>query len=106
MNIDVANYVKSCRACQFRKSPNTRPLGPQLKITPIVNNVMKSVSIDLVGPLSQTKNDNRHILTITDQLSKFAIAIPLYETKDVDIIEALEQGLIYRYGPPKVLAVR
>ena len=103
MNIDVANYVKSCRACQFRKSPNTRPLGPQLKITPIVNNVMKSVSIDLVGPLSQTKNDNRHILTITDQLSKFAIAIPLYETKDVDIIEALEQGLIYRYGPPKVL---
>ena len=103
MNEDVYGYVRSCREYQFRKAQNHKPFGPQSKITPIADNVMKSISIDLVGPLTQTDNNNKYVLTITDQLSKFAVAVPLFETKDVDIMEALEHFVFYRYGPPQVL---
>ena len=103
MNEDIYGYVKSCKECQFRKPPYQRPFGPQLKLDPIADNVMKSISIDIVGPLTQTNNDNKYVLTITDQLSKFAVAVPLFETKDADIMEALERHVFYRYGPPKVL---
>ncbi len=103
MTIDILGYVKSCHECQFRKMPNSKPNGPQLKTTPLSDNVMKTISIDLIGPLTHTDGDNRYILTITDQLSKFAIAVPLYETKDIDIMDALERHVFYRYGPPAVL---
>ena len=103
MSQDVLGYVRSCRECQFRKMPNYRPFGPQSKIFPIADNVMKAISIDLVGPLTQMDDDNKHVLTITDQLSKFAIAVPLFETKDVDIMEALERNVFYKYGPPAIL---
>ena len=103
MTLDVLGYVKSCHECQFRKMPNHTPIGPQLKTPPLADNVMKAVSIDLVGLLTHTDEDNRYVLTITDQLSKFAIAVPLYETKDIDIMEALERSVFYRYGPPSIL---
>ena len=103
MTLDILGYVKSCHECQFRKMPNHTPIGPQLKTTPLVDNVMKTVSIDLVGPLTHTNEDNRYVLTVTDQLSKFAIAVALYETKDVDIMEALERSVFYRYGPSSIL---
>ena len=67
MNNDVYRYIKSCRECQYRKMSNHRPFGPQSKITPIADNVMKAISIDLVRPLTQTDDDNRYVLTVTDQ---------------------------------------
>lgn len=46
------------------------------------------VAMDVVGPLNVTKNQNKYILTIQDQLSKFLIAIPLSDQTVESVADA------------------
>ena len=60
--------------------------------------------MDIVGPLILSdKNENRYLLNVIDQLSKFAIAIPLYDIKSSDIISAIKTYVIIPHGKPEVI---
>ena len=102
MNKDIENYVKSCHDCQLNKSKTTTKLGLQCP-SRIAENVMDILSCDLLGPLNVTDNLNKWILTITDQLSKYAWAFPLDNATEVNIISSLEDNIFTKFGPPKIM---
>ena len=38
------------------------------------------IAIYIIGPCQRTKNNNKYILTLQDQLNKFCLAVPLKDT--------------------------
>ena len=46
-------------------------------ITDTANTAFEKISIDIVGPLPETKSGNLYILTIQDNFTKYSLAIPL-----------------------------
>ena len=68
MNQDIEQYVKGCDACQRNKSSR------QLKATELKPHEMpttpwESISVDLIGPIPESKGFNA-ILAVIDQFSK------------------------------------
>lgn len=100
---DTNGYVRSCHECQVRKPPNHRPFGPQMITTPIPSEAMTAIAIDIVGPLTKSHQGNRFILTVTDQLTKFAIAVLIKDTSSRNIMQTLENFVFYSFGAPKTL---
>ena len=70
---------------------------------PVATTPFENMSFDLIGPFDKSTNNNLHAITITDQLSKFAIAIPIQDQKEKTIMTALEQHVFLIFGPPKIL---
>ena len=99
---DVKNYVLSCHECQKKKTPSTTTHGLQRSI-PIGEEVLAVMSFDIMGPLPLTEDGKRYILTLTDQISKFAIAIPLPNQEEETIIDALEKEVFFKFDPPRVV---
>ena len=99
---DVRNYVKSCKPCQFRKTRTAVLEGWQGSI-PVGEDVLRTMSVDLLGPLHFTDNDNKYIITVTDQVSKYAIAIPVNNTLEETIVEQLQIHVFFKFGPPDIL---
>ncbi len=99
---DVKNYVKSCKPCQFRKTRTSALEGWQGSV-PVGENVLRVMSVDLLGPLHMTENDNKYIITVTDQISKYAIAIPVNNTLEETIVEQMQIHVFYKFGPPDIL---
>ena len=99
---DITEYVKTCIDCQTRKGVCKPPAGLYQPI-PIPENVFKEVSLDLVGPMIETPNGNRYLLTINCRLTKFAFAKALKDIKDVTVMHALKYDYIARYGIPDVI---
>ena len=73
---DTKSWCRSCVECQGRCSPMAKPRAP-LQFTPIPSRVWQMVALDFLGPLVETNKGNKHVLVITDKLSKYAIALPL-----------------------------
>lgn len=73
---DTKRWVQSCEECQSRRSPVASPRAP-LQFTPIPARPWQMIAMDFMGPLVETPRHNKHILVITDKLTKYAIALPL-----------------------------
>jgi transposase InsO family protein len=56
--------------------------------------------LDVVGPLTQTENSMRYVLTCHDNLSKYLIAIPLKNQTAESVTEAFVKNVILIYGIP------
>jgi hypothetical protein len=59
--------------------------------------------MDLVGPLPETEEHNRYLLTVMDTFSKWPLAIPLPNKKASTIADALYKHLISVHGCPEEL---
>jgi hypothetical protein len=71
---DVKQYVKGCDQCQKNKSirkPEHIPLNP----LPIPENPWQEISIDMIGPLPKSE-DQDAIIVIVDRFSKMIHLIP------------------------------
>jgi hypothetical protein len=71
---DVKQYVKGCKQCQKNKSIRKRehvPLNP----LPILENPWQEISIDMIGPLLKSE-DQDAIIVIVDRFSKMIHLIP------------------------------
>ena len=60
------------------------------------------ISLDFVGPLSITSNENQYILTIVDHYSNWLEAIPTREADAVEVLAHLIQ-YISRFGAPSIV---
>lgn len=100
MKKDIKNYIKRCPSCQINKT-NFKPTKAPMEITTTSNQPFERLAIDIVGPLPQTINNNRFILTMQDDLTKYsyAVAIPNHESRTV--AEQLSK-FITLFGIPKV----
>jgi len=86
---DVAEFCKSCHACQMvGKLSQTIPKAP-LQPIPTVQEPFSRIIVDCVGPLPKTRSGNQYFLTIMCASTRFPEAIPLRNIKAKTIVKAL-----------------
>src|SRR5688572_13531356 len=96
---DIENYVKTCDSCQRRG--NKGGIG---YLNPIkVRKPFERIGIDFIGPLEQTRNGNRHILVVTDYLTKWLEAEPMKEATAENVIQFIYEKIICKHGCPKII---
>ena len=75
----VANFIRSCDVCQRHSYDNQKPGGfmkPHNYLFP-----WEEISVDLIGPLPQSKKRNVYLLVIIDIFSNWVEAFPLTATQ-------------------------
>jgi len=102
MKREIEVYVKQCEVCQKNKITQNKTKLP-LQITDTPDVVWEKCSMDIVGPLTPTLQDNKYLLTFQDELSKFTIAIPLRQQDAMTIARAFVEEIVLKFGIPQVL---
>ena len=75
---DIETYVKGCDTCQKVKAKNSTTATP-LHPNEIPSSPWEIISVNLIGPLFQSKGKNT-ILVIIDQFSKMIHLFPIMDT--------------------------
>jgi hypothetical protein len=57
--------------------------------------------LDIVGPLTVTQGNNKHILTFQDDLRKYVVAVPIGQ-QDAETV-AFVVNIVLKYGTPRNL---
>ena len=99
---DIRAYLAVCIGCQKTKGRNTvttqkNPIRHFSKNIPF-----ELLSIDICGPLPQTKSGNRYIVSMIDKFTRFCLLIPIADIKTITIIKAFQQW-INLFGSPQNL---
>jgi hypothetical protein len=97
---DVKNYVSKCDTCQRRN----RKLEFRATLAEITepSQSFQIPHMDVVGPLPLSGKKNRYVLTLVDNLTKYAKAIPLPEVSAVTCAKAYATQIVTRHGPSKI----
>jgi len=74
-----------------------------LKITTTPKVVWEKCALDIVGPLNQTSDGNRYVLTFQDELSKYKIAIPIEQEDAVTVAKAFVEEIVLKFGIPQII---
>lgn len=100
----VENYIKTCDLCQRAKRPAHHPPAPGGHLPP--DQLFQRWSADHAGPF-MTSQGYRFILVFIDSLSLWCEIIPTKGTGVLEIVDALQDVIIPRYGcPVKLLTDR
>ena len=95
----VELLIKSCLACQ-KKVGKGKDQHHTYKDTQ-TGYPGRKWAIDLVGPLEETEEGYRYILTAKDSFTRWIEAIPLVETSAETIAGELEKEVFSRHGIPE-----
>ncbi|GBM75539.1 hypothetical protein AVEN_180650-1 [Araneus ventricosus] len=87
---DTEEFVKTCHLCQKVGKSGEMKKAP-LKLVPIISEVFARLNVDIVGPLPESDNRNKYLLTAICLSSKYPDAIPLADVKSTSFIDALIQ---------------
>ena len=102
MKAQVQEIIGKCKACQLGKLVRQKVRQPMV-LTDTPGASFDKLSMDIVGPLEKTRNDNLYILTMQDLLTKFCILVPLKSINSSDIAEMFLRRCVYVHGSPKVV---
>lgn len=102
MHAQIRQYCQQCISCNKRKtSPHLRKAP--LQRFPEVTAPMQVCSMDIVGPLPVTSQNNKYILTFVDHFSKYPESIALPNQTAKTIATAFVTQIIARHGVPAKL---
>jgi hypothetical protein len=102
MYTDIYAHVETCTQCQKSKRSyvnNKVPLCP----IPIALHPFSRIHMDILGPLTTSKNKNKYILVIVDSFSGWCKSFPLASQEAQAIAKVLYEEIICRYGAPDVI---
>jgi len=100
---DTKNFVTACIKCQQRKSiPKIVHKEPIYPIE-IPTEPFHRIHMDILGPLPETAEGFKYILSITDAFSKWLIAVPMINQTAISVSQAFVDNLITKFGCPKVV---
>ena len=85
---DVTNFVKYCDPCQ-RENPALEKIPAVLHPIPVVEGFWLQVGVDLVGPLKETPEGYRYLLTCCCYFTKWTEAIPIKDKEAYTIAKEL-----------------
>ena len=101
MDIDISKYIRCCRICMKTKDKNGRQKAP---ISTVESNLpFQLLCIDIAGPFTPTRNNNRYILGMVDHLSKYAVLIPLKSLDSKTISRAIFKHWLTKFGMPQTI---
>lgn len=96
MDKEIEAFVRSCPECQLVKTTNT---AVPIELTELPENPWDYVSMDI-----SSTTDNVKTLVLTDNYSRFLIAVPLERTDANSIQKALNRIFLTYYVPKKLKA--
>jgi hypothetical protein len=91
MNKDIRDYVKTCLICQQTKVLRTLPYGLLEPAIPATR-VFETILCDFMGPFPESGQgcQNKYLLVIVDELSRWVEVIPMRDATATKLEEALE----------------
>lgn len=102
MNSDIKHYVKQCQFCE--KNKVGRHIKNPMQISSTANQPFEKVAVDLVGEIFPHSPENHnYIFTCIDDLTKWAIAVPIKDCTALTIAHAFVTNVVLKFGPPKIL---
>ncbi|KAK3088363.1 hypothetical protein FSP39_018216 [Pinctada imbricata] len=99
---NVADYIRSCNACQLAKK-TTKPARAPLVNMPIEDDTFSRLHMDILGPLTTSDEGYKYILLVVDSFSKYPEAFPLKTQESKEIAQVLFSQIFARYGAPRVI---
>jgi hypothetical protein len=102
MKQELEEYIKQCETCRKNKiNQNKTKLPMKITITPEV--VWEKCALDIVGPLSQTLEGKKYVLTFRDELSKYTLAIGIEHQDAVTVSKAFVEQIILKLGMSQMI---
>ena len=102
MDKHIKQIIQECEGCTEarRKLENVR----KGKLIPIeAKRPFEMISMDIVGPMPITENNNRYLLTIMDRFTRFTMAIPIANITACNVARTFINKWIYLFGAPEKL---
>lgn len=99
MTSDVKEYVKKCEKCQRNKF--TRGTKMPMILSGVSKLPFDRVYVDIVGPLPESENGNKYILTMMDDLTRYVDFAPLVNQEASSVANVLFEQIFSRYTIPK-----
>ena len=98
---DVASTVRGCRTCAMNRVKLRKHLN-RLRLFPATR-PLKSLAIDILGPLPKTKAGKGFLLVITDRFTKLTQVVALRTTTAYTVATAFCDAWVFKYGVPRLL---
>lgn len=93
---DVADYVKTCDTCQrYGPQMHHNPLQPYRPVYPF-----EIIFLDFIVNLPGTPRKNRHIITMTEGLTKWCEAKAMKDATAANAAKFLFHDVVHRFGVP------
>jgi transposase InsO family protein len=97
----IADYLKTCHECQRYKPHNLKPAD--LLQTPVLQQWMEVIAIDLFGPLPPASTGERWILIIEDYATRWIELFALVDATADRCAWTFVNEVCLRYGIPRKL---
>jgi len=87
MRKDVFRFVQGCKKCQLAKSWKVHPMG--IGKSPKVKGPWESLYVDLMGPYTRSSQQNRFLLVVVDNFTKWVEFFPLRNSTADKVVQKL-----------------
>lgn len=74
-----------------------------MKITSTAKKPFEKVQMDCVGPIAESRNGYRFMVTFQDELTKFGECIPTQNITAHTVAKVFVENIVCRHGIPTVL---
>lgn len=99
---DTADFIKNCNTCNSYKHSSLAPPGfmgePKICCRPF-----QCISIDLVGPLPMSRQQNTYLLVVVCCFTKYCLLFPLRRATGRVIAQRLEDHVFLIHGIPQTV---
>lgn len=102
MYADVVDFVTRCDTCLAYKLPTHGTLGKMGRPKDVAR-PFQVLSIDLVGPLPNTRRQNNYIFVVTCCFSKYCLLFPLRRATAELVSKHLEYDVLLVHGVPQTI---
>ena len=99
MRQDIIEHCKTCHVCQTHSKPHQAhefPVGSLAVFHPL-----QRISVDHVGPLTESASGNKYLLVAIDHFTKYVWVFPVKDTKTHTTALVLWSQLFAVFGTPE-----
>lgn len=92
----VYKYVRKCVECAKRSASNYKKVG--MMHAGEIYQLFDKIYVDTIGPITETKKKNRHIIVCIDYFSKYVITKAIKSINAVTIAKFLMENVFLMFG--------
>ena len=100
MNVDAADFVRSCPDCQRGKITKHQSAAPG--DFPVETRRFATVHLDIVGPLPESQ-DFKYLVTMIDRATRYPVAVPVKDITEDTVWTAFQDHWVATFGTPATL---